>query len=353
MSIQTSFRRCAALVAAAAAIACVVVSRPAAAQSQKEKVPTAPAEPSYEPEPALPSPETFAALPGDTFAALDTSNVGYIDSALPQTQWRLRYDAAYDNPTPDRAEFFYPKCGCFRGVNDPNAKGPPLPETNVDYQDIRAYFEYATGPRFSAFVELPVRFLNPEANDNTTGLGDIEAGFKYAAIANPCSYLTFQFKVYAPSGDADRGLGTGHASLEPGILYFRRLSERLTLEAELRDWIPISDSIDTETGQDFAGNVLRWGAGLGYDLYHCDDGCCSQRLTLVGEVVGWSVLDGLVTDLSQPTGTRDVGGETTVNGKLGLRWSSGDYSLYAGAGTAFTDDVWYEDIIRIELRRVF
>src|SRR5262245_15041233 len=36
-----------------------------------------------------------------------SSNVGYIDSAIPVDRFRLRYDAANDNNRPDRAEFFY------------------------------------------------------------------------------------------------------------------------------------------------------------------------------------------------------------------------------------------------------
>src|SRR5262249_35855812 len=74
------------------------------------------------------------------------SNVGYIDSALPTTQFRLRFDAAYGDYRPDRGEYFYAKCGCFRPVpisqgGDPNAAGPRLPESRVNYQDIRPYFE--------------------------------------------------------------------------------------------------------------------------------------------------------------------------------------------------------------------
>ena len=38
---------------------------------------------------------------------------GYVDFAVPITQFRLRFDAAYDDNRPDRAEFFYGKCGCF------------------------------------------------------------------------------------------------------------------------------------------------------------------------------------------------------------------------------------------------
>ena len=37
---------------------------------------------------------------------------GYIDSAIPRSNIRLRYDDAYDMNRPDRAEYFYPQCGC-------------------------------------------------------------------------------------------------------------------------------------------------------------------------------------------------------------------------------------------------
>src|SRR5262245_47230214 len=62
------------------------------------------------------SPEASQAGGGETFAAGDT---GYIDSAIPRTTLRLRYDSASGNNRPDRAEFFYPKCGCFPGGPGP------------------------------------------------------------------------------------------------------------------------------------------------------------------------------------------------------------------------------------------
>ena len=49
------------------------------------------------------------------------SKVGYIDSAIPATQYRLRLDAAYGNNRPTRAEFFY-----ARGA--PLGPGLPVPE---------------------------------------------------------------------------------------------------------------------------------------------------------------------------------------------------------------------------------
>src|SRR5262249_27245142 len=202
---------------------------------------TAPAE-----EPALPS--LAAGVQGGRGIAFGS----YIDSALIRNQLRFRFDAAYDDNRPDRAEFFYAKCGCFRG-----APGPPLAERSVDYQDISLYGEVALMPRVSVFLEAPIRFLNPEVNDNTSGFADMNVRAKVALVSTPEQVLTFQFRTYIPTGDADRGLGTDHVSLEPALLLWRQVTDQLYLEAELRDWIPID-------GTDFAGNVIRYGIGFSY-----------------------------------------------------------------------------------------
>jgi hypothetical protein len=305
-----------------------------------------------------------------------SSNVGYIDDAIIQTQLRLRFDAAYDADRPDRAEFFYAKCGCFRELaqaglgGDPNAPGPAPPlnggnpartrfiETSVDYQDISLNLEYAFDRELSLFVEAPFRFLDPEINDNTGGLGDMQFGVKRSIWQNCADYLTFQFRTYVPTGDADRGLGTAHVSLEPALLYYGQLNDHLSLEAEFRDWIPISASTGAGTPFDgsFSGNILRYGIGLGYDLYNCQS--TGQKLTPIVEVVGWTVLKGLASGSVDGTGAtafvEDVKGDTIVNLKLGLRtYFSPCDSFYAGWGHALTDEVWYENILRLEYRRTF
>src|SRR5579859_4368223 len=187
--------------------------------------------PEAAPPPAQPLTEAPAAEPlafaatggGETFAAV-SSAVGYIDSALPISQVRLRNDDAYNSNRPDRAEFFYAKCGCFAVAGlDPTAKGPPLPEIRIQsYQDISPYLEYAVVPRLSVFVEAPVRFINPGANKNASGFADMNAGFKYAWLYSNCQILTTQLRVYAPTGDSQLGLGTHHTSIEPSLLMYQK-----------------------------------------------------------------------------------------------------------------------------------
>jgi hypothetical protein len=230
-------------------------------------------------------------------------------------------------------------------VGNPQANGLPSAETRVDYQDITGYVEALLTERLSTFVELPVRFLNPQEDDNTVGLADMNAGFKWAFLYGANQVGTFQLRTYIPTGAASRGLGTNHVSLEPALLYFLRLSDRLSLQGEFRDWIPVG-------GTDFEGNVLRYGLGLNYTVINRP----SWALTPVIEVVGWTVLNGKET---APLGNNvfaieNAGGTEIVNAKFGARLRMGQSSdLYVGYGRALTGAVWYKDIVRVEFRYFF
>ncbi len=275
-----------------------------------------------------------------------SSSVGYIDSALVRNQIRFRFDASYDNPTPDRAEFFYPQCGCF----GPQARGPGdtgVIETGVDYQEFSMYAETLLfSDMFSGFVELPFRLINPEVNDNTSGVSDLNFGVKAALLKSRSSALTFQLRTYVPTGDGSRGLGTEHVTLEPGLLFMKRYCNGATLEGEIRDFIPIDGT------EGYAGNVLRYGLGISKTIL--DDGRFS--ITPVFETVAWSVLSG---DVLTETGPESA--ETTiVNSKIGARFNlsprcqgQASRSLYVGYGKALTDDRWYDDTLRMEYRFAF
>jgi hypothetical protein len=288
-----------------------------------------------------------ADVPATAQLIVTDTSVGYIDSAVPFTHARIRFDAAYGADFPDRAEFFYATWAAAA----PGAPGPPLRETNVDYQELQAYFEYAPFEDASVFVDAPVRFLNPDINDNTSGLGDMTAGVKWAIAQDACSLTTLQLKAYFPTGDASRGLGTDHVSIEPGLLVLRRLSERLVFEGEVRDWISIGGT------DGFEGNVLRYGAGLSHLTFQS----CCWNVRPVIETVGWTVLEGRKTGFGGVGGIFDADGDTVVNLKAGVRIGFGgggnlyfaNRSLYVGYGRALTGDVWYDDILRAELRVLF
>jgi len=286
------------------------------------------------------------------------SSTGYIDEAIVGSEIRFRFDADFDLRNPDRAEFFYAKCGCYRNGSppvDPNAPGPgPSQAKNVNLQELQLHLEYAPNRRISILVETPVRFIQftPVSSSGNlpshAGMGDVRAGFKFAVLAGESRYLTFQFRTYFPSGDSFRGLGTDHYSVEPTLLYYQRFGERLAVSGEFGDWHPIggSSGIPLTTQNGFAGDILIWGLGAGYDVIKNED----YRVTPVVEFVGWSILSGLVTD----TATKSTSGITIANVKIGARLSVGAHnSLYAGYGHELTPTSWYSNIIRFEYRFAF
>jgi hypothetical protein len=266
------------------------------------------------------------------------SSVGYIDPAMLADQVRLRYDTSYHFDRPTRAEFFWP-----RGA--PAGPGPARVESSVDYQDLSAYLEKRLGERLSGFVELPVRFLNPEINDNTAGLADMNAGFKVALWRQDDFAATFQLRAYFPTGDANRGLGNDHYSLEPALLVYKSLTERCGVEGELRYWVPLD-------GTDFAGDIIRYGAGVHYDAYRS----CNLKVVPVAEVIGWTVLGGQESS-RLPSGAALIGGasgDTIVNAKVGCRFKFREWGdLYLGYGRPLTGDRWYENTYRVEFRLTY
>jgi hypothetical protein len=301
---------------------------------------------------------------------IDASMVGYIDNAIVGSEVRIRFDAAFNDAFPDRAEFVYAKCGCYRSTGaDRNAgpgPGPGIPK-NVNYQILSFMGEYAVNRRFSAFVEIPFRWIQPQgvapksltypnpAFPNGAGISDVQAGLKFAMLASSRHYLTAQLLSYFPSGDSRSGLGTNHFSVEPALLYYQRLSERFEIEGELGGWLPIGGSSGQVTGssQGFAGNLFFYGIGPSYTLINGE----RLRLAPVIELVGWNVTGG------QQTGAPGKGhcctafsasGINVVNLKIGARMEFGGHSsLYVGYGKALTSADWYDQIVRVEYRYAF
>ena len=202
---------------------------------------------------------------------------GYIENAAPVTMARIRFDSAYDNNRPDRGEFFYAKCGCFQTAD---AHGVPLPEKKIDYQELSAYAEWAFTQRFSAFFNVPIRFLNPEVNANSSGLSDVSFGGKYAFVYNQNRIMSLRVNFQAPSGSTTSGLGNGNWWVEPGLLYLEQINQRWQVFGQFIFQAPIG------TRSDFTGNMINYGVGTSYVVTQGSWGYVAP----VVEMVGWTVL---------------------------------------------------------------
>lgn len=333
----------------------------------------APQQPKAAPSQSTPPPrESKQKIPG--------SMVGYIDDPIVGTQIRIRFDDAFEDQFPDRSEFFYAKCSCYTHLNlpvlpstlqlayDPNAPGPGLGVPNsINFQQLFMNVEYSPHHRFSAFVEIPIRWLQPQGFQplppaslgflpfsSESGLGDVTAGLKFAAVASEGTYVTFQLKGYFPSGDASKGLGTNHYSVEPSLLLYQQLSHRFILEGQLGDWHPIGGSagVPITNNEGFAGDVFFYGIGPSYKLYQGHH----IGLVPVVELFGWHVLSGFETQPGGPVdgAASEVSGMNIVNLKVGVRTNIGFHSsVYVGFGQALTHDDWYKHIVRLEYRYSF
>jgi hypothetical protein len=293
------------------------------------------------------------------------SMVGYIDDAIIESQVRIRFEVGFENRAPDRAEFFYAKCGCFRDLAgtpffDPDAPGPgPGLAQDIDFRQFMVEAEYAASDRFAVFGEVPIRWIQPQlfapgtgSFENQGGFGDIRAGAKLGLAASPDYALTFRFQAYFPTGDAGKGLGTDHASIEPALLYFQKFpntSDRLALESQFGFWFPTGGSNPPVPTDDdnYSGNVMFYGIGPSYVVYDSND----VRIAPVVELVGWHVLSGF--EAPPGASTTDASGTNIVNLKFGARVNFKKNSLYVGYGHALTSESWYDDIVRVEYRYAF
>lgn len=291
------------------------------------------------------------------------SMVGYVDDSTISSKFRVRYDSGFGMDTPDRAEFFYAKCGCYRGLPashpgyDPDAPGPgPGVVSNLNFSQLYLLGEYAPTGKFSVFAQLPFRFLRPDTFvpgtgtfGNQSGISDLQFGAKGSLWSSSTRQVTAMLKIGTPTGDAGKGLGTDHATIEPSLLYAERPTDRFAIEAEFGDVIPTSGSagVPTSSSDKFSSSVIYYGIGPSYEVYRS----ASVRVAPVVELVGWHVLGGFQT----PAGSDSAaGGWDIVNLKFGTRVMFNDRgSIYVGYGHALTSNDWYKNILRLEYRMTF
>jgi len=265
-----------------------------------------------------------------------------MDSTQPLNNFRIRFDAAYNMQTPDRAEYFWSKMG----GNGPALSTPV--ESSVDYQDIRFQLEMG-GDRFSMATEIPLRFLRPSILGNTGGIGDIVLTAKTLLIDGDRIQLSQVLRTDLNNGSFASGRGNGNVSLEPGVVGRYEWNDDTMIHSELKLWVPLGgDPLHS-------GEVLRFGVGFAHVLY--DTNTFAMIPTL--EFVSWSVLSGRKTVGDIVPETIRVDGDNILNIYPGVRFvrdGGGDLGLFElgfGGGLSVTSNHWYQGLLRLDLRWSF
>jgi hypothetical protein len=249
----------------------------------------------------------------------------------------FRVDAAYNLTKPDRAEYFWARPG----------RGPALPETGVGYQDFHFRMENG-GPSFSLATDIPIRLLNPDVNGNNGGIGDIQLVQKTVMMNGSRWQLTQILRTIFNSGNARKGLGTGHVSMEPGLLARYKWNDLTYMHGQLELRFPIAGD------PMYSGPALTWGLGLSTVWYETDTVAFIPTL----EFVNTWILDGQYTPIGVPVPV-DVRGDGIFNLGPGLRtvWDTGGDMGVLEFGfnsmLAIGSDGWYDALIRFDTRFVF
>lgn len=260
-----------------------------------------------------------------------------IDAARPMNNYRMRFNAFYNQQYPDRAEYLWAQTG---------VRGPPLPESSLNFQELRILLEHGS-KTFSTGFEIPFRWTDPDVNANHAGLGDLRLTTKLVLFEGQRIVFTQYFRTIFNTGSSRMGLGTGHIALEPGFLAYYQWGDRTWLHGEIKYRFPTGGTPIS------SGQVLEMGLGVSHLMWESD----SVALIPTFEAVGWSVLNGTKTT---PVGLilpADV--DTIVNLLPGLRIScdrGGDLGLVEfgiGGGWAVSSERFYDGMWRFECRIVY
>ena len=262
----------------------------------------------------------------------------FVDGARPVTQTKLRFDSGINMTQPDRGEYFWARA-------DGNGKGPAptapfTGELRLNYYDLVNYTEAATG-RFSMFVETPYRSVYPEVAPHAAGFSDMNIGTKTLLFDSELFQITFQFRTYIPVGVPSSGLGNGHASLEPSMLWAVNLARETYWQGKIAEWIPLGGD------PNYSGAILHYHSSLNRTLWYMN-----PAVPIIGtmEFNGWSFQHGSYTD-PYLGGLFQASGTTYASAGAGVRWVFCDKIDFGVAfAQAITHNHFASQLIRSEFR---
>jgi hypothetical protein len=278
----------------------------------------------------------------------------FADYARPWTVTRLRYDNLTNLIRPDRNQFFLKQTGNLKRpfpINGVSFRSDP----SVNLQQLSLYQE-AAGEKGSMFIEIPYRQLDPLYSPTQAGFSDLNFGLKSLLFDCELLQIGFQFRTFTPTGNAGRGLGTGHFSLDPSLTASLKLTPDTYFQAQLGNWIPLG-------GTDrIAGGVLYWFSSLNQVVCRFTP---DSPLIATLEMDGWSfenggftrpvVIPGFVPGKGKSAAIQTSGGGVSYfNIGPGLRMSICNRLDFGGAVTWSTTTAhWADPWFRFEVRFLF
>lgn len=196
-------------------------------------------------------------------------------------------------------------------------------------------------------IDVPINYAdqtNPltQKNNWTAGTGDTTVGLKYEAFSNlrTGSILSFQGGLLLPSGDSNRGFGSGTTQFEPFAAYDQLFKENTFLQFQLGSDLPFDTTVAPRTifGRAVIGQSLAPDHGLGR-LFSPMVEFLADRNFEDGAKTDWDVLPQMQVTLSRRQHVRaDIGVRTPVTNTAGrspevdfyVLWDWADGKLWEG-----------------------
>ncbi len=185
---------------------------------------------------------------------------------------------------------------------------------SLDAWQFEAELVWAINNRMAFIIGVPLIALDPEEERNTSGIGDLEIGFRFQAFNGERLLLFFGLDIEAPTGDEDRGVGEGNTFLTPLALALVDFGGGTYLQSVFGIEVPI----DTDEVE----NVFRYDLGLYHTFVSTESWRFFRYFTPAFEVNGLTALNGPKSGL------------TVVDLTLGFRWVLREFDE-AGFGWSF------------------
>lgn len=260
----------------------------------------------------------------------------FCESARPQTQNRVRWDAGLNARCLDMAEYFFARA-------DGSGKGPkPVGAAGIDraaYHELSLYTEVGN-KAFSMFFNMPYRLVYPSNANFASGMGDMDMGTKSLMFDTELLQIAFQFRTFIMVGDASKGLGTGHISLEPSLLTGLNLGPTTFLQGQFAEWIPIAGD------SNYGGSIFHFHLSLNQVLCYP---VANSPLIVTYEFNGYAIQHGEYTDYTW--GPIPASNYLVLTTGPGIRFVICD-KVDFGIGTSFalTERHYAGQLIRCEYR---
>lgn len=208
----------------------------------------------------------------------------FVEAARPVTQTKLRYDSLQSIILPDRSEYFWARAdGKGKG---PSPVKPLLGERSLRSNDFILVNEGGNG-LISLVTETPYRNIQPDFAGHASGFSDMSIATKTLLFDCELIQISLMMKTYLPVGNARKGLGVGHVSLEPSLLMGIKITPTTYFQGQLSEWIPLGGDPAHQ------GSILHVHTSLNQELCRV-----LPDVPIIGtlELNCWDFQDGLYTD---------------------------------------------------------